>query len=290
MELALRVLIAATLLSSVHARAAAVQENNPPSQAQAAAARDINALVRQVLIDRIPAKDIPGLVGDAKRIAIRSDRVRLPLGQDALPALQGYELRLISTEEAQAEAERTQTIIHFVNRASARFRETPRGSRLAWTSRCLGIPSSSECCCSLVGVSPDRRPLGSSPGRTTSPSVTEMAVPRFQRPPTAKIKQRRLGREWCNLSSDQRENYATLTRFHFCVPDLFCRWHVTNVMSGFGTRHGVPAGIATSAVDCVLRVQEFPKRNLKLMRWRGSSGDPLNANSETSRIPWARLA
>ena len=63
MELALRVLIAAALLSSVHVRAAAVQENYPPSQAQAAAARDINALVRQVLTDRIPAKDIPGLGG-----------------------------------------------------------------------------------------------------------------------------------------------------------------------------------------------------------------------------------
>jgi hypothetical protein len=38
----------------------------------------------------------------------------LPLGEEALPALEGYELRLISTEEAQAEAERTQTIIHFI--------------------------------------------------------------------------------------------------------------------------------------------------------------------------------
>ena len=101
MELALRVLIAAALLSSVHARAAAVQENNPPSQAQAAAARDINALVRQVLTDRIPAKDIPGLGGDAKRIAVRSDRVRLPLGQDALPELEGYELRLVSQNRSR---------------------------------------------------------------------------------------------------------------------------------------------------------------------------------------------
>ena len=111
MELALRVLIAAALLSGVHARAAAVQENSPPSQAQEPPLAEINALIRQVLANRIPAKDIPGqnLLQGAKRIAIRSDRVRLPLGQEALPALEGYELRLISTEEAQAEAERTRT-------------------------------------------------------------------------------------------------------------------------------------------------------------------------------------
>ena len=116
MELTIRVLVAAALLNSVHARAAAVQENSPPSQAHAAAGRDLNALVRQVLADRIPAKDIPdyGLLRGAKRIAIRSDRVRLPIGEEALPALEGYELRLISTEQAQAEAERTQSIIHFI--------------------------------------------------------------------------------------------------------------------------------------------------------------------------------
>jgi hypothetical protein len=115
MELTLRVLLAATLLGGVHASAAAVQDNNPTSQAQPAA-RDINALIRQVLADRIPAKDIPdsGLLRDAKRIAVRSDRVRFPLGQDALPALDGYELRLISTEEAKAEAERTQALVHFI--------------------------------------------------------------------------------------------------------------------------------------------------------------------------------
>jgi hypothetical protein len=58
MELTLRVLVAAALLSSVDVGAAA-QENNPPSQAQAAAARDINALIRQMLAERIPANDIP---------------------------------------------------------------------------------------------------------------------------------------------------------------------------------------------------------------------------------------
>ena len=164
MELALRVLIAATLLSSVHARAAAVQENNPPSQAQAAAARDINALVRQVLIDRIPAKDIPGLVGDAKRIAIRSDRVRLPLGQDALPALQGYELRLISTEEAQAEAERTQTIIHFIAIERLQIQGNTASLSIGVDFTMPRDPKRVKmCCCSLVGVSPDRRPLGLRP-------------------------------------------------------------------------------------------------------------------------------
>ena len=76
MERMLRGLIAAALLISVHPRAVAVQENSPPSQAQVAAARDINALVRQVLADRIPAKDIPdfGLLRGEKRIAGRRSK------------------------------------------------------------------------------------------------------------------------------------------------------------------------------------------------------------------------
>ena len=116
-ELALRVLVAAALLNLVYGGALAVQGINPSSQAQATAS-EVDALVRQVLADRIAAQDIPdfGLLRGAKRIAVRSDRVGLPfaLGKGALPALEGYELRLISTEEAQAEAERTQAIVHLI--------------------------------------------------------------------------------------------------------------------------------------------------------------------------------
>jgi hypothetical protein len=116
-ELALRVLVAAALLNLVYGRALAVQGINPSSQAQATAG-EVDALLRQVLADRIAAKDIPdfGLLRGAKRIAVRSDRVGLPfaLGKGALPALEGFELRLISTEEAQAEAERTQAIVPFI--------------------------------------------------------------------------------------------------------------------------------------------------------------------------------
>src|SRR5688572_5898917 len=110
-ELAVRALMAAALLNMVHPRAMAVQGPPPSSQARAASG-EVDVLVRQVLADRIAAKDIPdfGLLRGATRIAVRSDRVRLPLGKDALPILEGYELRLISTEEAQAEAERTKTI------------------------------------------------------------------------------------------------------------------------------------------------------------------------------------
>ena len=92
----------------------AVQGPTPSSQAQATA--EVDALVRQVLADRIAANDIPSLnvLRGAKRIAVRSDRVRLPLGKDALPELEGYELRLISREEAQVEAERTQTFVYFI--------------------------------------------------------------------------------------------------------------------------------------------------------------------------------
>jgi hypothetical protein len=114
-ELALRALMAAALINMGHPRAMAVQGPAPSSQAHATSG-EVDVLVRQVLADRIAAKDIPdfGLLRGATRIAVRSDGVRLPFGKDALPALEGYELRLISTEEAQAEAERTQTIVHFI--------------------------------------------------------------------------------------------------------------------------------------------------------------------------------
>jgi hypothetical protein len=109
-ELAFSALMAAALLNSVHVRPTA-QKTNPP-------AAEADALVRQVLADRIAAKDIPdfGLLRGAKRVAVRSDGVGLglALGKDALPALEGYELRLISTTEAQAEAERTQASVYFI--------------------------------------------------------------------------------------------------------------------------------------------------------------------------------
>jgi hypothetical protein len=106
--LAVRVVVAAALLGSVHPAAAAAQETNPPSPRQGTTS-EIDGLVRQVLADRIIAKDIPdwGLLRGATRIAVRSDPVRLPIGKDALPALDGYDLRLITAEEAQTEAERT---------------------------------------------------------------------------------------------------------------------------------------------------------------------------------------
>ena len=114
-ELAVRVVVAAALLSFVHPAAAAAQETNPPSQRQAMTS-EIDGLVRQVLADRIIAKDIPdwGLLRGAKRIAVHSDPVRLPIGKDALPALDGYDLRLITAEEAQTEAERTHALVYFI--------------------------------------------------------------------------------------------------------------------------------------------------------------------------------
>ena len=90
-------------------------DSSPKAQRNA---DDVNAVIREVLADRIAAKDIPdfGLLSGAKRIAVRSDGVGLPLAleKDALPVLEGYELRLISSEEAQAEAERTGTNVHFI--------------------------------------------------------------------------------------------------------------------------------------------------------------------------------
>jgi hypothetical protein len=116
-ELARRALIASALLALVHGHTLALQGTESSSQAQAAAG-DVHALIRQVLADRIGAKDIPdyGLLSGAKRIPVRSDGVGfpLPLGKAALPVLEGYELRLISTAEAQAEAERTQANVHFI--------------------------------------------------------------------------------------------------------------------------------------------------------------------------------
>jgi hypothetical protein len=114
-ELAISIAVAAALLSFVHLAAAAAQESNSPSQRQAMTS-EIDGLVRQVLADRIAAKDIPdwGLLQGATRIAIRSDPIRLPIGKDALPALEGYELELITAEEAQAAAERTRGNVRFI--------------------------------------------------------------------------------------------------------------------------------------------------------------------------------
>jgi hypothetical protein len=114
-EPAISMAVAAALLSFVHLAAAAAQESHSPSQRQAITS-EIDGLVRQVLADRIAAKDIPdwGLLRDATRIAIRSDPIRLPIGKDALPALEGYELELITAEEAQAAAERTRANVRFI--------------------------------------------------------------------------------------------------------------------------------------------------------------------------------
>jgi hypothetical protein len=111
----IRVLMAATLLSMVPPATAAMQETDPPSQRHATTT-ELDAFVRQMLADRIAAKDIPdwGLLRGARRIAIRFDPVRLPIGKDALPVLEGYEFQLITAEEAQAAAERTQSYVHFV--------------------------------------------------------------------------------------------------------------------------------------------------------------------------------
>jgi hypothetical protein len=63
--------VAAALLSFVHLAGAAAQESHSPSQRQAITS-EIDGLVRQVLADRISAKDIPdwGVLRDATRIAI----------------------------------------------------------------------------------------------------------------------------------------------------------------------------------------------------------------------------
>jgi len=149
-EQALRVLIAVTLLNFVHGRTAAVQENNAPSQVQATA-REVNAVIRQMLADRIPAKDIPdyGLLRGAKRIAVRSDLVGFHLGQDALPVLEGYELRLISTADAQAEADRTQVLVHFLAIDNLQIAGDTAG---LWIGVDFTMPSDHKgvkmCCCS----------------------------------------------------------------------------------------------------------------------------------------------
>ncbi len=165
MERSFRALIATALLTLVHGQVPVVQGTNPSSQIQAA--DEVDALVRQVLADRIAAKDIPdfGLLLGAKRIAVRSDGIGgLALGKDALPALEGYDLRLISTGEAEAEAERTQTLVHFIastvsNWTGHRRSMDWRGFHDAYKTR----GSQDVLLLSLIGVSASRRPLGFRP-------------------------------------------------------------------------------------------------------------------------------
>src|SRR5262245_55357922 len=141
----------ATILTVVHCHTLALQRTDSPSKAQPATG-EVDALIRQVLADRIVAKDIPdfGLLGGAKRIAVQSDVVGLPLplGKDALPVLEGYELRLISTGEAQAEAERTNANVHFIAIQNPKI----FGNResIDWSGLRDGSESDSikMCCCS----------------------------------------------------------------------------------------------------------------------------------------------
>ena len=124
-ELAFRALIVVALLAFVPAHTLPSQRPDPSSKSQVPGG--VDDLMRQVLADRIAAKDIPdfGLLRGATRIAVRSDgvgfrvtldgvRFGLTLGKDALPTLEGYQLRLISTEEAKAEADRTQASVYFI--------------------------------------------------------------------------------------------------------------------------------------------------------------------------------
>jgi hypothetical protein len=124
--------------------------------APAPAGAEIDAIVRQILEERLAAGDIPdiGLLGNAKRIAIRSDlpKSRLLLGPRAVPERQGYEFRLISTAEATAEADRTKTSVHFI---SVDRLEKSADTVSLWLGTDFVLPSDSKnvktCCCeSLV--------------------------------------------------------------------------------------------------------------------------------------------
>jgi len=145
------ILLAAAFLSRVDGRTLAGEGANPSGQAHATAEAD--AVVRQVLTDRIVAKDIPDfpLLGGAKRIAIRSDDVGfgLSLGKDALPALEGYQLRLITSAEGQAEAERTHALVHFISIDHLQIAGDTAG---LWIGVDFTMPRDSKstkmCCCS----------------------------------------------------------------------------------------------------------------------------------------------
>ena len=137
----------------------------PPSQSQATAA-EVNALIRQVLADRIAAKDIPdyGLLRGAKRITVRSDRVRPPRS-DKMRCQQSratsFAWSLLKRPRQKPSTRRPS----FTSSLSTNcgLEGTPLGSGLAWTSRCLEIQSWSRCvvalgCCSIAGS----RTVGSS--------------------------------------------------------------------------------------------------------------------------------
>jgi len=108
-------IIAAAELSVAPKGLTGVQAANAQSSP---AGPEVEAIVREVLQDRLAAGDIPdiGLLQGGRRIAIRSElpRSRLILGAGALPERQGYEFRLISSAEASAEAERTKASVYFI--------------------------------------------------------------------------------------------------------------------------------------------------------------------------------
>ena len=112
----------------------------------------VDALVKQVLEERLADGDIPdiGLLDGAKRITIRADlpSSRLILSSEALPRRPGYEFRLVSTDEAVAEAERTKTRVFFIT--IDRF-ETLGERATMWIGTDFVLPSEPTvlkmCCC-----------------------------------------------------------------------------------------------------------------------------------------------
>ena len=119
-KLGVRALIVGLVITAASDRTLALCDGSlalARAQARPAGA-EIDALVRQVLEERLVAGDIPDirLLGGAKHLAIRSDLSlsRLTLGEGALPRREGYEFRLLSEAEAIAEAERVRALVYFI--------------------------------------------------------------------------------------------------------------------------------------------------------------------------------
>ncbi|HEX5214588.1 MAG TPA: hypothetical protein VFV98_03955 [Vicinamibacterales bacterium] len=87
-------------------------------QANVAPSADIESLIKQALEDRLAANDIPDgiLVGRTKRIPILETmpRTGTRLTSRALPQREGAEFYLLSSKDAQAEADRTARDVPYI--------------------------------------------------------------------------------------------------------------------------------------------------------------------------------
>ena len=124
----------------------------PPHPAAPFAPDELQTFVRAALADRLQANDLPDKnLLHAPRIGVRDmmPQAHLTLREAALPAVDGYDLFLLSPSDAQAEADRRKTSVAFITVDEPVI---AGDTATIWLGVDIAVPSQSGlvklCCCS----------------------------------------------------------------------------------------------------------------------------------------------